>query len=292
MLHNAVCAIVITFHPTSEDLLSLGFVRPQVQTLLIVDNGSSGHSLHELRQQCKDFDIVLIENGGNRGIASALNIGVRWAIKALHKWVLLLDQDSVVTPNFVSSMLHDFLSVNHPKVMQVIPRYLDPDTGEEEVIPRTQEGRVFITRTSGSFFSLKIFENCGLFREELFIYCVDDDFSLRMHDHGFTIIQSATAVLRHASGHPTYVSILGRRFVTRNYRPEVQYYWARNRVWLLSQYGRRFPGIVYPSIRALIGIPIKILLGEERRRLKLFMFTKGLAHGLLGRSGAIVEIVD
>ena len=37
---NGVCAVIVAFRPRVEDLGNLADVRPQVQDLVVVDNGS------------------------------------------------------------------------------------------------------------------------------------------------------------------------------------------------------------------------------------------------------------
>jgi rhamnosyltransferase len=267
-------------------------LRKQVETLVVVDNGSCRVALEILRTLSRSADVVLIENGVNLGIAAALNAGVRWALAHEQRWVLLLDQDSTITDGFVKSMLADFEKVAGRKnVMQLIPRYRDPDTGDEAVISVAPDGGPFITPTSGSFFPIETFIKCGLFTEELFIYCVDDDFSLRLRSMGFSIAQSQKAILLHQGGRPSRFTFLGKTFTTRNYRPEVQYYWARNRVWLIRKYGLRYPLLILSSLRSLFGIPLKIAIAEKNRCDKIRMFMRGALDGVRGKSGRRVDIV-
>ena len=291
MPHNGVSAVVVTFHPGESEIRNLEAVRPQVQTLVVVDNGSPEQALIQLREASNRLAFELIENAANAGIAAALNTGVKWSIAHGQEWILLLDQDSTVTPGFIEHMLIDFNTVNNQRsILQMVPRYRDPITFEEEAIPLDADGGPFITRTSGSFFPITAFEKCGFFTEELFIYCVDDDFSLRLRSMGWSIGESKNAVLLHHAGRPTPVKLFGKVFTTRNYRPEVQYYWARNRVWVIRKYGFRYPHLILTSLRSLLGIPLKIALAEKKPWLKIRMFYWGILHGLLGRTGNTVTI--
>jgi len=292
MTKNSVCAVVVTYHPSIRDIDNLMEVRPQVETIVVVDNGSSTESISRLRSTGQALNVVLIENGANLGIATALNIGIRYAIAQRHEWVILFDQDSRVTDGFVQGMLDDFASCGGARhIMQIIPRYQDPVTGDEEITALHKDGGPFITRTSGSLFPSRVFQQCGYFKEELFIYCVDDEYSLRLRSLGFSITKSRSAVLLHSAGSPSRVRFLGRTFVARNYRPEIQYYWARNRVWLMRQYGLHYPGVVlYSSFRSLLGVPLKIMVGEKDRLSKLWFFYKGVLDGLIGRMGFRVSL--
>jgi rhamnosyltransferase len=271
------------------DLQNLEKVRSQVETLVIVDNGSAGKELDALRETSTVLNAVLLENGTNLGIAAALNIGIKWAITHEQEWVALFDQDSSVTEGYICSMLQSMKGLPAAsRAVLMSPRYQDPVSGLEERVALHKDGGPFISRTSGSFLPISVFSHCGFFTEELFIYCVDDDFSLRLRSKGFSIGQSGKAILLHSAGKPTIVSIFGKRYTTRNYRPEVQYYWARNRVWLMRKHGAQYPQIIFSSLRSLFGIPLKIAFGEKMRRRKIGMFGMGILHGIMGKTGALL----
>jgi rhamnosyltransferase len=281
-------AIVVTFHPHSEYLANLAKIRAQVDSLIVVDNGSSEKELAQIRFSSQELGFKLIANGDNLGIAAALNIGVREAQKEGCRWVALFDQDSVVTEGYIATMIAEFRTYGQQrKIMQIIPRYLDPETGIEWAVSEFEDGGVFLTITSGSLFSMEVFERCGLFQEDLFIYCVDDDYSLRIRKKGFYIGVTRNAVLLHQSGHPTSRKLFGMTITTKNYRPEVRYYYARNKVWILRFYGKTFPRLIVPTLREFVTIPLKIALMEDAPWEKIKLFIRGLADGVVGRTGRL-----
>jgi len=283
-----ISAIVVTFHPRKEYLENLVKIRVQVDLLIVVDNGSNDEELALLRLASRELGFELIENGDNLGTAAALNLGIREARKASCRWVALFDQDSAVTPGFISTMIAEFQAYSQErKILQIIPRYLDPETGIERTVSTFQDGGVFLTITSGSLFSMEAFEKCGLFQENLFIYCVDDDYSLRMRKNGYYIGVSKNAILLHQSGHPTSRRLFGMTLITKNYRPEVRYYYARNKVWILRFYGKTFPRLIFPTLRELVTIPLKIALMEDAPWHKIRLFIRGLGDGLAGRMGRL-----
>jgi rhamnosyltransferase len=281
-------AIVVTFHPSPEDLGNLAKIRAQVDLLIVVDNGSNEQELAQLRVASQGPGFKLIENGDNLGIAAALNRGVREAQKERCQWVALFDQDSTVTDGFITKMISEFRAYSRQrKIMQIIPRYVDPETGMERPVSTFGDGGVFLTITSGSVFSMEAFEKCGPFQEDLFIYCVDDDYSLRLRKHGFFIGVSKNVILMHRSGHPTSRKLLGLTLTTKNYRPEMRYYYARNKVWILRFYGKTFPRLIAPTLREFVTIPLKIALMEDASWEKIKLFIRGLADGVAGRMGRL-----
>lgn len=283
-----VSAIVVTFHPSTEHLQNLALIRAQVDELIVVDNGSTGQELRQIRLSTSKHGFTLIENGENLGIATALNRGVREAQQRDCRWVALFDQDSAVTEGFIAAMLADFQTYSRDRrIMQIVPRYRDPETGIERPVSEFEDGGVFLTITSGSLFAMEAFEQCGLFQENLFIYCVDDDYSLRIRKKGFFIGLSSNAVLLHQSGHPKSRKLFGKTLTTKNYRPEVRYYYARNKVWILRQYGKRFPRLIVPTLREFVTTPIKIALMEDASWEKIKLFAHGLFDGVAGRMGPL-----
>lgn len=288
-MRDLVGGVVVTFNPAAKDLLNIAQMQEQVDFLVIVDNGPQSLLRAQMRSVFCGERVRLIENEKNCGVATALNQGVREIQAAGCRWVVLFDQDSALTPGFVATLLNDFLEIaQNREIAQIVPRYKDPVTNlEKETVSRCKDGGAFLTITSGSLFSLETFERCGLFRDELFVYCVDDDYSLRLRANGFYIGFSSNAVLLHLSGQTTYMKILGRTIATKNYRPEARYYYARNKVWLLRRYGVTFPRLILPTVREFLTIPLKILLMEQMRWSKISMFLQGMTDGMAGRMGPL-----
>lgn len=283
---EAVGAVVVTFHPGDEDIENLRRLRPQVDVVVVVDNGSTEDELGSLRRAAQEYGCRLIENHSNLGIGAALNAGVECLLQAGCCWIALFDQDSAVADGFIHAIVSDFRRYRETqRIMQIVPRLCDPETGTERPVSRFRDGGVFLTITSGSVFAAEVFARCGMFNESLFIYGIDDDYSLRIRQSGYYIGRSESAVLFHRSGHPTYRKFLWRKVATQHYRPVVRYYIARNKIWLLRRYGLSFPQIILPTLRQCLTIPIKILLMENSAGTKLAYFGKGILAGIVGNMG-------
>jgi rhamnosyltransferase len=281
-------AVVVTFHPRSEYVDRLEKICAQVDLLIVIDNGSKEGELEQIRLVRQRLGFRLIENGENLGIAAALNCGVREAQREGCQWVGLFDQDSIVTEGFIAAMISEFRMFRKQRnIMQIVPRYIDPETGIERAVSTYEDGGIFLACTSGSLFSMEAFEKCGLFQENLFIYCVDDDYSLRLRKEGFFIGENRNAILLHRSGHPTSRRLLGKTISTKNYGPEVRYYYARNKIRMLRLYGKTFPRIIVPTLREFVTIPLKIVLMEDDSWRKIKLFLLGLADGITGRMGRL-----
>lgn len=241
MVKNSVCAVVVTYHPDAGVLHNLSALMPQVEHLVVVDNGSSAAELEPLRRQAGTPGFTLIENGENLGIAAALNIGARWGIEHGLQWVTLFDQDSRVTEGFVPAMIAGSEASKWGKWLGIlVPTYTDSRLGTPLPANRVKRG-LEAAMTSGSLLRTEIFTRCGFFVDELFIDGVDYEFSLRLRRRGFVIEECPAAVLLHSPGEPKRHKLLGFNYQTANYGPVRRYYQERNKIWIAKRYALSFP---------------------------------------------------
>lgn len=290
-LEKLVCAVVVTFHPKSEYFQNLAKVRPQVHGLVVVDNGSSPQALEPFRQATKELDFELIENGENRGIGAALNIGARWAQSQGYKWVAFFDQDSSVTERFIQHMLAGFDSAPEPhRVAIVESSHLAPDTGIWHAPPLAKDGTPLAPMTSGSMIPLRIFNECGWFEDDLIIDMVDTEFAFRVRSFGYTTILAEEAILMHVCGHPTRHWFLGKVFTTYNQSPPRRYYMNRNRLILMLRYWSHYPGWCIGIGWTMLTEPIKICLAESSRWIKLKNTVRGICDAFTGKMGKVVDL--
>lgn len=289
---NGVCAVIVTFRPQLEVLGNLAKVRPQVQGLVVVDNGSSTEALAPFRAATGGLNFTLIENRDNLGIAAALNIGVRWARSQGYKWILLLDQDSTVTEGLTASMLAAYEAYPERKRVAILtPQLVNPQTGEEAHPFLGRDGNPLEPMTSGSLMPVSIFNSCGWFEEDLIIDCVDTEYALRVNSKGFIIILACRARLSHAIGSPQQYYFFGKRmFGSNNHSAARRYYISRNRTVMLLRYWKRHPLWCLHVVKGLLRDTAKIILAEECRTRKVLNTVRGISDGFTGRMGKVVEL--
>jgi rhamnosyltransferase len=283
-----ICAVLISFHPSEQLISNIAILRPQVQGLVIVDNGSTQDELARVRASSTQLDFNVVENGRNLGIGAALNIGVRWASENGFEWVALFDQDSTCTESLISDLWSTSQSPpTRESVAITVPLYADRVTRSlaRRGTP-AQDGSVMVAMTSGSLMPARIFEQCGYFNEELFIDQVDFEYCLRVRKSGFLILQSDHAVLLHSPGSQTSKSIFGMRlFTVSNHNPKRRYYITRNSIWLIRKFWRCAPSWCLITVLRLTQDTAKIVLAEKDRRAKLKNTLLGVLHGLTGKLG-------
>jgi rhamnosyltransferase len=282
---HSVCAVIVSYNPCSDILRNIATLRPQVSSIVVVDNGSSEQNLAILRGARFEYGFELIENGANLGIAVALNIGVREVRAKGCSWVALFDQDSRVEPGFIDSMLTACKNAPNPsKVGIVCPVYLDTSTGIAFPIQRSKTGEVLSAMTSGSLIPTELFDRIGTFNEPLFIDYVDIEFCVRTRRAGYRIVQSSRAVLHHSLGRITRHRLLGRWFASTNHSAVRRYYITRNRLRVLWQFMGDWPWSP-KEVRSVLMETIKVVLVEQDRLAKLRNIVLGSVDALRGRMG-------
>jgi GT2 family glycosyltransferase len=83
-----------------ESLLSAGATHSQI---IVVDNGSTDDSIAALRNYFQK-SIFIIETNRNLGYAAGVNVGIKYALSKNSKWLLLLNNDTIVAASFLNEM--------------------------------------------------------------------------------------------------------------------------------------------------------------------------------------------
>jgi rhamnosyltransferase len=292
MENRSICAVVVTYHPDDGVLDNLAAIRPQVQGLVVVDNGSTEEKRNCLRLAACEVAFTLIENGENLGIAAALNIGAKWAQSEGYRWVALFDQDSTAPPAFIDTMCHAYdTNRRGDRVALLVPRYIDSRLGIPLPAIYADNGSLQVAMTSGSLMPIAIFSQEGWFEESLFIDGVDFEYCLRLRSSGYSVEECTETILMHAPANFTEYMLKGLRlFSTPNYSAGRRYYRDRNTIWMLKKYGARYPSFLLGMLANSLKDAVKILLAEHDKRSKLAYMALGVRDGLMGRMGKTIEL--
>ena len=92
------------FNDSAECLESLRKTTHPNFEVMVVDNGSGGDDVSLLKQRFGDF-IRLIVNDKNAGFAGGCNIGIKDALARVADYVVLLNNDTVVAPDFIEGLV-------------------------------------------------------------------------------------------------------------------------------------------------------------------------------------------
>lgn len=111
MNHPKVSIIILNWNgleDTAECLESLMKITYPTYEVIVVDNASEGDDVRILRERFGDY-IHVIVNDKNYGFAEGSNVGIRYALDSNADYVLLLNNDTVVHPDFLSELVKDAL---------------------------------------------------------------------------------------------------------------------------------------------------------------------------------------
>lgn len=242
-----MCAIVVTYHPDAAFPDRMRALASEVGSIVVVDNASGPAEIAMLRALAADGHVTLVESGENRGVAAALNTGVREATAFGFEWVILFDQDSRALPGLVENLAQICreLGPDLERLGMLGTNHVDVNSGESYVRAAASMSPAFVERktviTSGTLLPIRVFDEIGPFREDLFIDSVDHEYSLRARKLGYLVLLAVDPLLAHAIGNRIDHSVLGLPVLTLNYPPFRWYYIVRNRIGVALEYAREEP---------------------------------------------------
>jgi len=287
-----ICAVIVSYNPGQIIKDCVESVLKQVDKLLIIDNASRKPTLKILFDlQKKSKKIEIIRNKNNFGIANALNIAANYAIKYNYDWLLTLDQDSKLSPVMIETMLNLYRVL--PEKAQNRVAILAPNYKTIKGFAYRQKVRSKIIPaaiTSGQLVKKSTFKKIGLYKDNLFIECVDNDFCLRAKKKGlFTLLVIEAMLYQRIGDNPVLKNFLGKKFVLTNHSPVRYYYIYRNSVYLYKKYFTSSFGWVLNNIGSNIKLFIKLIFYEDKKISKILMLLLGIFHGLINHYGKFEE---
>ncbi|MBK4346420.1 glycosyltransferase [Lacisediminihabitans changchengi] len=291
---STVIAVVPTFVPDVGVLERLRSLAQQVDSIIVVDDGSPERASVVL-DSIDAAGFELIRTGRNSGIASALNTGTRLALERGAHFVLTLDQDSLLPPDYVADCLHAFsLAAPETKVGVVCA---DRINGAPSIPGSyTPEGLGVVREAIQSGFVIRreVLEQCGLFDARLFIDDVDTEFCLRIARHGWLTVVGPGTDITHSLGEQALLRPFGlQRYINgeparyQYHRPFRRYYITRNNIDLYLRYLRSSPRWVLSSVRRELSPTFTTIVSGPHRLRHLLAASVGLVHGLARHRGPL-----
>jgi len=266
---------VVLYNPDVNVLDNISTYIDIVEELIVVDNSSRKAIFLECLKEMPKVKYVFMN--GNKGIASALDKGIRILRDDGFDVVLTMDQDSkfpyeeggnilaIVNENFEN---YGILGLNFNAFV---------DNKTNKVID------VKTLITSGNFVKLSDYLDVNGFNTELFIDYVDFDFNNRLLVSGKKIGLIQDYSLIHKIGNPIEINLFGKTFYAMNHSPIRYYYRYRNSLYLYFRDKKFYRKLFLKEI--FVNIP-KMLLYEPNKLEKLKMIIRGVRDGINGRLGS------
>lgn len=277
-------ATVVLYNPDETVMNNIRSYYDHMHLILAIDNSDN---------PCKNFiesvktlpKIVYIDNGGNKGIAHALNIAANKAIELGHQWLLTMDQDSF----FDVTMLVTYLNCwnkypNKENIAVFSPIHIVLKDQTSHTTHCTVINKLHVM-TSGNILNLNIFKHLNGFNEALFIDEVDHEYCLRAKLAHFSILEFSNIALNHTLGESVVIQHHGQTIESSTHSPKRFYYITRNRLYMWKTYHPLFPNLVEIQFLSIVKTLIFPLIYHSKKIQRFFCILRGIVHFLMGRYG-------
>ncbi|MEX2145346.1 MAG: glycosyltransferase family 2 protein [Candidatus Spechtbacterales bacterium] len=222
-----------SFKDTIVCLRSLGKVKYKRVNILVVDNNSSDNSVFELEKFKADnpgLNLEIVKNNENSGFAGGCNVGIRKSLTCGADYVLLLNNDTEVSPDFISPLLCEAeknkkAGIISPAIFFYDERELIWFGGKTKIswlaMDKAISSSLFKKRISsetsnenvnfltGACMLIKkeTLREIGEFDERFFLYFEDADLSLRAREAGWLLVWTPYSKIWHKVSATTLPSL-------------------------------------------------------------------------------------
>ena len=233
------------FKDTVECIQSLKRISYTNYRILVVDNCSPKQPDKEDIEYIKE-NSIWIDGKYNRGFSGGNNLGMKYALEHGADYILLLNNDTTVEPDFLKLLVETAGSrPDAGLICGKILYYTDPDRiwfaggsfNERTAMPchhlndeinKDNSDRVEeITFATGCLWLLpkNTIKKIGFMDEEFFMYSEDDDYSCRIINAGMKILYRNNVVIYHKVGRSS-----------GGLSKSAQYYMVRNGLYIIKKY--------------------------------------------------------
>lgn len=232
---SELAVILINYNNEDDTVACLDTLADQTLDdflTVVVDNGSEPGSFEAVRDS-HDFPVYL-ENDENRGFTGGNNTGIEYALDEGAEWILLLNNDTELDPEFLDSLLAaarnlpEDAGIAGPKIHTYETHdiwsaggYVDRWTGSTgslhdrvDTIDETTE----VPLTAGAAFLVReeVFRDIGLLDDDFFIYYEETEFCARARDAGWRVMYVPVEGIYHKETTDYSYSAFGDYYLVRN----------------------------------------------------------------------------
>lgn len=240
------------FNDTIECVSSINKINYDNYKIIIVDNNSTDESKKILLNKFDNCsNIIMIFQDNNIGFAGGNNIGINFALKNHADYVLLLNNDTIVTENFLTHMvtvaeknqeigciggkIYYYDSMKGQKIIWYAGGKINKFTGKtkhigvDKIDNGTYSSVIETDYITGCLMLIKseVIRSVGLMNEEYFLYYEETDWCARMKKKGYKLLVDQNAIIYHK---------VSRSMKT--IKNSIKYYYDRNSYYfIINNYG-------------------------------------------------------
>jgi GT2 family glycosyltransferase len=266
------------YKDTIECIDSINRIRYNNYKIVVVDNGSNTNEIDNAIKLFPNIEIIKSEN--NLGFSGGNNLGIRSAFKNNAEFILLLNNDTIVEPDFLTRLIEktsvsETIGILTPKILY----FSNPDliwSAGCKISKLRSSGfplsynkyksysnvDKYCTCATGCCMLIRrdVFNKIGFLDEKYFLYLEDTDYSYRAINAGFKIYYVSDSIIYHKVSSTTKKN--------NSYLPI--YYSIRNRLYFSN---KNF-GLFYYSFSIYLIITLIVKIIYSRDRLSLFKIIK------------------
>ena len=283
---------------TKTCLVSLREIHyPNFQTVLI-DNGSLDQSGDKLKSEFPEIELIACSE--NLGFTGGNNLGIKWALENYHDYVLLLNNDTVVEPDFLQPLV-SFLERNHdygaaqPKIMFEKERNKIWNAGGGYFKWLVMSWSVGIGKEDhGQFDEEKdtpwitgcammvrsdVIKEAGMLDNRFFAYYEDVEWSLRIQKSGYRLRYLPKSKIYHVAGGSS------KKIKTKEgiVPPIIHFYRTRNHLFLIRKHANPLSFVLSLVYQTAKNAAFIIYLAFIGRFQKVKAILKGHFEGLFAK---------
>jgi len=242
-----VAIILVNWNGLQDTLAcldSLSQINYPTAEIIVVDNGSQDNSVDQIRHQYPH--IILIETGENLGFVGGNNVGMEHPIATKADYILLLNNDTEVSPNFLDILIDTAQSdpqigivgptiyyFDEPKTVWSAGGAIDWQYGTTRMLNLNElDSGQFdgpsqpVDFVTGCALLIKqhVITKIGKLDPDFFAYYEETEWCVRATQAGYKILYVPQSKIWHK------ISI-----VAREASPQVHYYMTRNRLLFLKR---------------------------------------------------------
>jgi rhamnosyltransferase len=280
-----VAAVIPTFRPDPGSLLSLVRDLRALNVPVLVADDASPCTVDPILRDASEEGACVVRHRRNAGIARSLNDGLRFAAAQGALWLLTVDQDSTLPPDYLPRLLAaaaDAENALGPDAVGAVAAGGIADASGDLGYPLIASEPVATTHEviqTGTLWAVDPLIALGGFDERLGIDGVDAAACLALRSAGLQIVVASGVEIVHRIGEGRQVRVLGRDVLASGHGPERRTTIVHNRLRLFPAEFAQSPTHALRTMRRVAMNTALAVTVEDDRWAK----AKASARGLLPR---------
>lgn len=275
-----LAAVVTLYYPNENHFLNMKNYLANVDKLYVMDNTPDVNHESDLPKSKK----IEYYSFHNIGVSKALNFGCECASGEGYKWILTMDQDTILLSNVLLEMKKIIETKEMKKIGIVTPWHKTKLKIEK---PKKKIDYPQDVMTSGNIVNLEIWKEIGGFNEDFFIDGIDIEYGLRLKKYGYKIMRLNELEIEHDLGDIFYVK--GK--LCTNHSGIRRYYMNRNYHYIYDCYketDKEFCEFLISNYKTML----KVILFEKNKFSKVYGFILGYIHYKKGIKGKLNRFLN